>query len=160
MKRDIDVINILEYILVAAFIVYTAFLLIREGGNSVSIDEIDKNITAAVKMDGMKKGSGQDLKKYYGLNANDYNGVTLYIPDDVMSVNEILVIRLKDKGQAEMVENAVTKRLETQKTSFEGYGVEQTKLLNSAVQEYKGYYMLLAVSKDADAVYKAFKKSL
>ena len=45
----------------------------------------------------MKKGTTQDLKKYYSLNANDYEGISLYIPDDVMSVNEILVIKVKTK---------------------------------------------------------------
>ncbi|MCQ4762242.1 DUF4358 domain-containing protein, partial [Alistipes onderdonkii] len=100
----------------------------------------------------MKKGTTQDLKKYYGLNASDYDGVMLYIPDDVMSVNEILVVKLKDKSQAEAVEEAARKRLDTQKTSFEGYGAKQTKLINSAVLDSRGYYLLMAVSEDADSI--------
>ena len=84
----------------------------------------------------------------------------LYIPDDVMSVNEILVVRVKDESQVESVETAVQDRLATQKKSFEGYGVEQTKLLRSAIEESKGYYVLLAVSEDADSIEAAFKKSI
>lgn len=160
MKKNRDFIKILEYVLAAAFVVYTAFLLAREGGSSVSVDVINEKISQAAELKGMKKGSVQELKKYYGLNVNDYDGVVLYVPDDLMSVNEVLVVKLKDKAQAETVENAVKKRLETQKTSFEGYGVEQTKLIESAIQEYKGYYMLLVISEDADDIYAAFKKSI
>ena len=71
--------------------------------------------------EGMTKGTTQDLKRYYGLNAQDYDGVALYIPNDVMSVNELLIIKLKDESQAEQVEAAAKERLKTQKTSFEGY---------------------------------------
>ena len=55
---------------------------------------------------------------------------------------------------------AAQKRLDTQKESFEGYGVEQTKLLNDAVLENKGDYVILIVSEKAQAGDEAFKKSL
>jgi hypothetical protein len=66
----------------------------------------------------MKKGTTQDLKKYYSLNANDYEGISLYIPDDVMSVNEILVIKVKNESQIETVEKAVESRVNTQEKNF------------------------------------------
>ena len=50
--------------------------------------------------------------------------------------------------------------LSTQKESFEGYGAKQTKLINSAVLENKGYYVILTISKDADQIYEAFQKSI
>ena len=67
-KRKIDLLNILKYGMVIVFIVYIVFLLSREGGNEVPVKTISKNILAVVKTEGMKKGTTQDLKKYYGLN--------------------------------------------------------------------------------------------
>ena len=58
------------------------------------------------------------------------------------------------------MEAAAKERLETQKTSFEGYGAKQTKLLESAVLDTKGEYVLLAVSENADEMAGAFQKSL
>lgn len=158
--QKIDILNVLKYAMVLVFIGYIVFLIQQEGGNSTPVKTIRKNIMAVTKETGMTKGTTQDLKKYYGLNADDFDGVMLYIPDDVMSVNEILVVKLKDKSQAEAVEKAAGNRLDTQKKSFEGYGVEQTKLINSAVMESRGYYVILAVSKDADKIYEAFQKSI
>ena len=159
-KQKFDILNLLKYAMVLVFIAYIVFLNIREGGNSTPVKTIRKAIMEVTKEDGMTKGTTQDLKKYYGLNADDYDGVMLYIPDDVMSVNEILVVKLKDKSQAEAVEAAAAKRLSTQKESFEGYGAKQTKLINSAVLENKGYYVILTISKDADQIYEAFQKSI
>lgn len=159
-KQKIDLLDILRYAVVVLLIAYIAILLSQEGSGDVPVKTIRKKIMAVTKEDGMTKGTTQDLKKYYGLNANDYESVMLYIPNDVMSVNEILVVKLKDKSQAETVEKAASKRLATQKTSFEGYGVEQTKLINSAVLDSRGYYVILAISEDADAIYTAFKKSI
>ena len=159
-KHRIDLLNILKYAIVIVLLVYIGFLLSQEGGKDVSVKTIRENILAVTETKGMTKGTTQDLKKYYGLNAKDYEGVMLYVPNDVMSVNEILVIKLKDKSQAENVEKAIQKRLHTQKNSFEGYGAEQTKLINSAVTDSRGYYVLLAISKDADQIYEAFRKSI
>lgn len=156
----LDIINILKYLMVAALIAYVVFLVRAEGDNTVTVDTIEKSITKTVKMDGMKEGTAQDLKKYYGLNANDYDGMMLYIPDDVMSVNEVLVIKVKDESQTEAVEKAVESRMDTQEKNFEGYGIEQTKLIHSAITDIRGYYVLLAVSKDADRIDEAFKKSI
>ena len=154
----LDKINLLKYLMVVLLIIYVVFLVTREGDNTVSVDTIEKNITKAVKLEGMKKGTTQDLKKYYSLNANDYEGISLYIPDDVMS--EILVIKVKNGSQIETVEKAVESRVNTQEKNFEGYGVEQTKLIHAAIIETRGRYVLLAVSKDADRIDAAFKKSI
>ena len=159
-RRKIDLINILKYGMVLVFVVYIIFLVSRQGGNDVTVKTISENILKVAKTEGMTKGTTQDLKKYYGLNSNDFDGVMLYIPDDVMSVNEILVVKLKDRSQAEEVEKAVENRRKTQKNNFEGYGVQQTKLINSSVMVSRGYYVLFTISEDADAIYEAFKKSI
>ena len=145
-KGRLDIINTCKYLMVIALIAYVVLLVSGEGDNTVSVDTIQKNIEKSVSLKGMKKGSSQDLKKYYGLNANDYAGT--------------LVVKVKDKSQVEDVEKAVEERLSTQKKSFEGYGVKQTRLLHSAIDETRGYYILLAVSKDADRIEAAFKNSI
>ena len=60
----------------------------------------------------------------------------------------------------EAVTEAANSRLETQKNSFEGYGAEQTALLNAAVLEVRGNYVLYVVHPDAPAAQQAFLDSL
>jgi len=108
----------------------------------------------------MKKGNSQTFKKLYGLNAKDYDGIMLYSAKSAMGAEELLVLRLKDASQTEVTEKAVEKRLEDRKKVFEGYGVNQTKLLQNAVYMTRGNYIFLAVSSDAQKFQKAFTGSL
>ena len=60
------------------------------------------------------------------------------------------------------MEKAVEERLSTQKKSFEGYGKKKkkTKKKQKTIGETSVYYILLAVSKDADRIEAAFKNSI
>ncbi len=160
MKRTrIDIINILKYGMLLVIIVYIAVLLAAQGGDA-SAETVKGNVLSAADTEGMQEADAQDFKRYYGLNANDYEEVILFLPKDVMGVDELLIVRVKGGSQAEAVKEAAEKRLDTQTESFEGYGAEQTKLLKSAVLEERGSYVFMAVGKDADKAYAAFKKSL
>lgn len=160
MKKDrIDIINILKYGMVLVIFIYVVILVIGRGGDA-PMEQVQENVFKAVKTKGMKKAGTQEFKRYYGLNANDYEDVLLYLPNDVMGAEELLLVRVKNESQTESVRSAAQKRLDTQTESFEGYGAEQTKLLKSAVLETRGSYVFMAVGKDADKAYTAFKKSL
>ena len=78
-KQKFDILNLLKYAMVLVFIAYIVFLNIREGGNSTPVKTIRKVIMAVTKEDGMTKGTTQDLKKYYGLNADDYDLSLIHI---------------------------------------------------------------------------------
>lgn len=159
-KHSMDLLNLLKYLMVLVFVAYIVFLLAGESADDVPVKTLQEQVLKVTKEDGMTRGTTQDLKRYYGLNAEDYDGVALYIPDDVMSVRELLVVKLKDESQAGQVEEAAKERLDTQKASFEGYGAEQTSLLNAAVLETRGNYVLFTVSEDADQIFAVFKNCL
>lgn len=160
MKRSkIDVINILKYGMLLVIIVYVVLLLASQGGDA-PVKTVKKRVLAVMNTGGMKEAANRDFKRCYGLNANDYGEVVLYLPGDVMDVDELLIVRVKNGSQTEDVREAAKKRLDTQIESFEGYGARQTKLLKSAILEERGSYVFMAVGEDADKAYAAFKKSL
>lgn len=158
-KGRIDLINILKYGMLLVIIVYVILLLAAQGGDAPA-ETVKSNVLAVTDTEGMQEADVQDLKRYYGLNANDYEEIVLYLPKDVMGADELLIVRVKSESQTEAVKEAARERLDTQTESFEGYGAEQTKLLKSAVLEERGSYVFMAVGKDADEAYAAFKKSL
>ena len=101
------------------------------------------------------------LRRLYGLNPSDYEEIVLYYPASNMGVEELLLVKLNDTAQTETVEAAVEARLAAQKQSFDGYGVEQTALLNNnAVTEVRGRYVLFAVGVNAQAIRQAFLDAL
>ena len=77
-----------------------------------------------------------------------------------MNAQELLIVKLKDSSQAEAVTNAINSRLETQKSSFEGYGIEQFDMLENHILDVQGNFILYIVHPDATKADQAFRNSL
>ena len=99
----------------------------------------------------LQKKNGIDLKRYMGLDEAAYDGVLYYKAESPMAVEELLIIKAKDQDQAADLEESMEEHIKSQKKSFEGYGAEQTALLNEAIVETKGNYGLMAVGEKAGA---------
>ncbi len=140
-----------------------AFIIVLQRGDKTStadIGDVATAVTAQLDLSNVQEGTNSDLKKYYGLSASDYEGVVYYAPVSNMDAEELLIIKLKDTSQADAVESAIQSRLETQKNTFDGYGVEQYNLLEKSVLDVKGNYILYVVHADASKADQAFKNSL
>ena len=147
-------------------IVVAVVLSLGVGGGSGSISKADPQevaeaVTAELDMSQMLLGDNQLIKRFYGIDPAQYESCILYYPTTNMMAEELLIVKLRDVSQQEAVRKAAEKRIETQKTTFEGYGVEQFEMLtNNAVIEVRGNYVLFVVSPTASAAQKAFLKAL
>ena len=121
---------------------------------------VEKAIEKQVPLTGMHSVQNQMLKRLYGLNGNDYEGVVLYISDSNMGAEELLVVKLSDTSQEDAVREAVETRVQNQENSFEGYGVEQYQLLQEHVLDVEGNYVFFMVHKEAAKAQSAFQDSL
>lgn len=160
MKSLMRCIGIVKYILILLLTIFVMSLL---GGGEISnakMESVAKRVAKAIDTEELSEADNRMVKRLYGLNANDYENVVLYVSDSNMEVEELLIVKLKDISQSEAVEAAIDTRLNTQLESFEGYGPEQCKLLKDHVLDVKGNYILYVVDKKAKAADKAFQKSL
>ena len=153
-------IGIVKYILLLILVVF--IISLQSGGkiSSASMEKVSQAVTESVDMEKLSVADNRVVKRYYGINANDYDSVSLYVSGSNMEVEEILIVKLKDVSQADTVESAVQARVDRQLESFEGYGPEQCSLLNAHVLDVQGNYILFIVHTDAAAADKAFRKSL
>lgn len=133
----------------------------RDAVSSTPAEEVCRAVTGALSLDQMQQGDNQMIKRLYGLTPSDFEACTLYYPLTNMDAQELLILRMRDKSQAELVRNAVQARLEGQKKSFDGYGVEQYALLTEhAVIEIRGCDVLFVVHPDSDKALRAFLDAL
>ena len=134
------------------------------GGNTVSnADPLDvaEAVIETIDMENMLEADNQLIKRFYGLDPASFEGCILYYPTTNMMAEEVLIVKLKDMGQQEQVRAAIEKRLQTQKTTFEGYGVEQFEMLeNNSVVEVRGNYILFVVNNNSAEALKAFLKAI
>ena len=139
-------------------------LFLMFGGNTASSAEpeaVAEAVTATIDMTNMVEADNQMVKRLYGLDPAAFEKCILYYPTTNMMAEELLIVKLADMGQQEMVRTAAEKRLQTQKTTFEGYGVEQFDMLtNASVIEVRGNYVLFVVNANFAEARKAFLGAL
>ena len=100
------------------------------------------------------------IRRLYGLDPNEYDGVSLYYPDTNMGAKEFLIVKMASTDQFDTVEAAMTSRIETQEGIFEGYAPEQYAMVEDYKLCHEGNYVLLVISEDPQAAVNAFRKSL
>ena len=126
--------SFIRYGMLMLLVVFIVALLGADKTSETKIETVEKAVEKEVPLTGMHSVQSQMVKRLYGLNVNDYEGVVLYISDSNMGAEELLIVKLADTSQAEAVESAVQTRIENQENSFEGYGVEQYQLLQDSTQ--------------------------
>ncbi len=151
---------LVKYFLIAGLLLFIAGLLFSGKNSSADIEQVAQKVEQSIDMGSLSRADNRMVKRLYGLNANDYEGVALYVSDSNMKVEEILIVKLADNAQTEEVQSAVQGRLDRQLDSFEGYGPQQCALLEDHVLDTAGNYILYAVHQDAAAADQAFRKSL
>ena len=150
----------IKIILVVLLLVFIALDMKSDDISNAKIEDVEKAVVNAAGVSDMEKSSNRMIKRFYGLNPQDYDGAVLYAPKDNMDVHEIFIVKLTDVSQTEEVKAAIEERLDTQKKSFEGYGAEQTKLLNDHVLVIKGNYIFYMVGENTSEAQKVFLNSL
>lgn len=147
--------------LLVAMILLTSIITIGCGVNDKkSIEELEKNISEEIEFEKMERGDSKSLKRFYKLNINDYEGVILYTPKSTMDVNEVLIVKVKDKSQIESLQDSIDSRINYQLQSFEGYGPEQCNLVDNYELKIKGNFVFFAISENVDQIKKAFLDSV
>ena len=159
-STKIILLEVLKWLFVAALCVFLYFMLSANRESRAAFSDVQEAVISAADLTPMAEGDNQTFKRLYGLSASDYENVLLYYPTTNMGAEELLLIQLKDLSQQQAVKDAVESRLDTQKKSFDGNGVDQYAMLEKAVVEVQGNYILLVVANDPAPVRKAFLGAL
>lgn len=153
--------TIYRILLVAILVFSIAFFAFSK--NTVSTtpsSEVFEKVSAKITTDKMAPSSNRFFKKFYGLNAADYEDVLFYAPVTNMDAEELLIVRLKDPSQAEAVSEAILKRQADKANTFEGYAPEQYALAENYLLDVQGNYILFVVDPNAEEIDAAFAEAL
>lgn len=161
MKTKAWIYEGLRWIAVIAVVVY---LVVLFGGNGVSKAEFTDVCAAVMEVvdtTNMQEAENTMVKRLYGLEPGSFEGCSLYYPTTNMGAEEVLILKLADTSQQEAVVAAAEQRLQTQRNTFEGYGVEQFDLLtNHYVLQVQGNFVLFAVGEFSGDALSAFRDAL
>lgn len=148
------------WIFLLILILTVPFFGCQQYNSNRSLTDIETDLLASVNDLGMQKGEGKDLKRFYGLNINDFQDALIYIPSNYMDVSELLIVKANDSTQVDLVEEAIEARVARQLESFNGYGPEQCALLENYEIKIIGNTLFYCVSPDAITLKDAFVASM
>ena len=161
MKAKSWIFEGIRWIAVVAAVVYLLVMFGGSGISSASFAEVSAAVMETVDTTNMQQAENRMVKRLYGLEPGSFEGCLLYYPTKNMGAEEVLIVKLSDPAQGELVADAVQQRLQTQRNTFEGYGVEQFDLLtNHYVLQVQGNFALFAVGAFSGDALAAFRNAL
>ena len=151
----------MRWVVVAAAVIFLITMFSQNRISTAAPETVLEAVTSKLDMSEMQEANNRMIKRLYGLNPDDYESCVLYYPTTNMGAEELLIVKLSDMSQQDEVRIAVEKRLDTQKTSFDGYGVNQYDMLTkNSVIEIRGNYILFVVHPASAAAAQAFLNAL
>lgn len=133
---------------------YLSLLCVSDSVKNVPMDTIAASMESGTNITSLTKRGRTDLRRFYQIS--DTDGFLFYKAISPMAVNEILIVKAKDKKQADaFLENAQA-HLDSQISIFESYGTDQMALLNNAMVESHGNYVFYMCGSDAASWRQAF----
>lgn len=159
-KRFLLLLHVISIAMVIALAVVIIIFLTKKSGSEKPIEEVSERAVALFENEKAEKSPERILKKYYGLDANDYEGMVLYFPISNMDAEEMLIIKMADESQADEIRAAMEERNATQSSVFDGYAPEQFDLCSNYIIDVQGNYIIYVVHKDAARIDEAFREGL
>lgn len=155
-KVKIPLLEALKWLAVALVVLFLATKLSQGKESQTDFSSMSEAVMAAADLTPMQQADNQMIKRLYGLDPAEYDGVLLYYPSTNMGTEELLLVKLRDPSQQDAVSAAISARIASQKSSFDGYGVNQYAMLESSITLVQGNYVLLIVAPDPAPVRQAF----
>lgn len=147
-------------IYISIMLLIISILMVGCGYKDISVNKEGKKLIKMTDAKKYEKGDDKSLKKYFGLNPDDYAEVCIYVPSSSMEASELLIIKVKDQSQVDTIETAIDSRIQKQSDGFKDYAPEQYGLLQNYEISTRGNYVFYVVGKDAYDMKKEFKKSI
>ncbi len=161
MNLKIKILKCIRWLLVLTAVISLVTMFKSDPISDADPETVAAKVVETIDMEHMLKADNQMFKRFYGLDPSVFEACILYYPSTNMMAEELLIVKLSDVSQQEPVRAAIEARIKTQKTTFEGYGVEQYDMLtNNAVVEIRGNYVLFVVNPASAQARKAFLDAL
>ena len=154
------ILEVSKWIAVVLMLVFFLSLTAGKGDSSAPFESVADAVTKTLDQTNMTLADNQMVRRLYGLDPAQFEGVLCYSPTTNMNAEEVLLVKLKSDAQQDAVREAIEARRDSQMRTFDGYGFEQYAMLEESILEVHGNYILFISSNDPKTTVKAFSDAL
>ena len=143
-------------IIMIIFIGLYPILRVKTADMDAIRNDLDKYYT---NQDLVEVGDKKRLSNLYYINENEVEDFVSYTPRTNMDVEEVLVLKVNENKNVSEIKEKINKRLKKQGESFKNYRPEKYKVIEDAILEQEGQYLIFIVSENSSAVKKIIKRN-
>ncbi len=139
------------------------FIFFMSGGNSYSnktVDEVFEFLPQSEHFKELQKIDKNKIKEEFGIDFAGIDSFVYYASDSIMTVDELMIIKLKENVKADDITEKIEKRVKDKQILFEGYAPEQSALLKNYDLSYKDGFIFYCVSENSTDAMIYFLESL
>lgn len=140
-----------------------AFILLMSSGDSYSdktVDEVFEFLPQSAEFKEFQKVGKNKIKEEFGFEFDSIDSFVYYASDSVMTVDELMIIKLKENAKADDITEKIEKRVKEKQILFEGYAPEQSALLKNYSLSYTDGFIFYCVSENSTDAMIYFLESL
>lgn len=104
--------------------------------------------------------SDQTIRKLLNLNDQDYAQIGFYRQDDAFSAKEIVIAKFDNPQQSEKLTHQLEERKRSQIEIYSGYAPEQQAMMEQAILDVQGNYILFYTGDHPEQSDQAFLEAL
>lgn len=124
------------------------------------MSKIEDQLKSKTDITSMQRCNNRQLMQFMGLDYTNYNGYIYYKSKEALGVDEILIVKVKQRSDLTSVQESVESRIDSQISTFESYGPTQVSLLKNAIVYKKGKYLFYCVAKNPDKYEGVFRHAI
>lgn len=148
LKQVFCIIILIGFIFIATAEPYTSYK---------TADEVGIELIELMQVELIYEKSDNDFKDEFLFDANQFDSCIYYACDEIMSVQELLIVKISNDVTTEELVQQIESRLESKIALFEDYANTQADLLKNAIVQTYGDFVFYAVGSNAKDCYDEFK---
>lgn len=148
--------QIIKAVLLALIVAFLAANVIQPSDSDLKMNTVESVTLESIDLEQMPKQDNQSIKRFLGIQPEEYESVVYYKSADTMQASEIVLVKLKDHSQQAVFQQAMETHRDQQKNIFEGYAPEQAQLLSESLITIHANYAAFIVNKDATKINNQF----
>ena len=141
--------RVIEIICVVFLVCFIFLISADDKYSDKTVKEVVNAVSAEVDMEALSSFKKNKVKEEFSIEFDGIDSFAYYASDSIMTVDELLVIKLKEGVKADDILEKIETRVNEKQVLFEGYAPEQSALLKDYQLTQKNGFVFYAVGKDA-----------
>ena len=149
-----------KWLVALLVVVFAVVMSISPAYKDLATADLALALSEETKLTDMEHFSNSRFKKDFSMNANEFAGVEYYGYEDIMDSETFLLVKGVNEEQLRTLQAAISERRSNLMEVFKSYAPENYDLLDHAVLEIRGDYLIYLVMEDSDRVFQTFLEEI